>query len=337
MGLPHLAGEDQDQNCSGTNSGTAGPCRRRRCAAAEAPWHVAGMGKNKKKKAKGGGGGARVDDGLGGAANPGDAEAGNEDQPVSTAHAGELTVGHDASERPSTQRKVVSREMQETTERIYEAVAEHLSEEADGPVDGSARGALRGGSQGDRPPGFKELEEMGLFSDTKGNLQRQLREHKLLMLAKDQAKTLSLQDVGDHNTFLTNVRIELTQRKEALTKRARLISVLLNKTLDNRRAQALHKDMQRIRVAEKNFNEDISAFNAELAWFHATPTFQKAQEHVQRNFVNLGKGEQSIYVHRHEIEQVRSGGAVAISCVSTALMVSRTVQYQYLRLACVLP
>ena len=133
--------------------------------------------------------------------------------------------------------------------------------------------------------GYKELESMGLFSDTKGNLQRELREHKLLMLAKDHSRTLSLKDVGDHNTFLTNVRIELTQRKEALTKRARLISVLLNKTRDSRRLQALQKDMERIRTAEKNFNEDVGAFNAELVWFHSTPTFQKAQEHVEKNFV----------------------------------------------------
>ena len=121
---------------------------------------------------------------------------------------------------------------------------------------------------------------MGLFSDTKGNLQRELRERKLLLLAKDRTQTLSLQDVSEHNIFLINLRDKMNQRKEALTKRARLISVLLNKTRDARRLGALQNDMERIRIAEKNFNEDISAFNAELLWFHSTPSFQKAQEHV---------------------------------------------------------
>ena len=89
--------------------------------------------------------------------------------------------------RAAQANKVVSPEMEATTERIYEAVAEHLS----GVEPPTARGAAR--SQGKQHSGYSQLEELGLFSDTKGNLQRELRERKLLMLAKDRAKTLSLQ------------------------------------------------------------------------------------------------------------------------------------------------
>ena len=197
--------------------------------------------------------------------------------------------------RAAQANKVVSPEVEATTERIYEAVAEHLS----GVEPPTARGAAR--SRGKQHSGYSQLEELGLFSDTKGNLQRELRERKLLMLAKDRAKTLSLQDVSEHNIFLSSVREKLNQRKETLTKRARLTSLLLNKTRDARRAQGLQKDMERIKVAEKNFNEDIAAFNAELLWFHATPSFQKAQAHVAENWVNIGKGD--MYVQRQEIEQ----------------------------------
>jgi hypothetical protein len=212
----------------------------------------------------------------------------------SDARASAMTYAEKIEEiRAAQATKVVSPEMHATTERIYEAVAEHLSGVQE-PPSGLAR------SRG-KHTGYSQLEEMGLFSDTKGNLQRELRERKLLMLAKDRAKTLSLQDVSEHNIFLSTVREKLNQRKETLTKRARLTTVLLNKTRDSRRAQALHQDMQRIKVAEKNFNEDIAAFNAELMWFHATPSFQKAQAHVAENWVNIGKGD--LYVQRQEIEK----------------------------------
>mmetsp|Transcript_20219 Transcript_20219/g.40926 ORF Transcript_20219/g.40926 Transcript_20219/m.40926 type:complete len:106 (+) Transcript_20219:2-319(+) len=61
--------------------------------------------------------------------------------------------------------------------------------------------------------------------------------------------------------------------------------------------------MQRIRVAERNFNEDIAAFNGELSWFHSCPSFRKAQEHVAEHWVSLGSGEHGLYVPRSEIEE----------------------------------
>mmetsp|Transcript_24892 Transcript_24892/g.59132 ORF Transcript_24892/g.59132 Transcript_24892/m.59132 type:complete len:363 (+) Transcript_24892:176-1264(+) len=175
---------------------------------------------------------------------------------------------------------------------MYEAIQEHLADTKPG-----------GHGKKSAAEGYKKLEALGLFSDTKGKLQRELRERKLLLLAKDRAKVLSLQDVSEHNIFMIDVRDKLGQRRDALTKRARVISVLLNKTRDARRVAALEADMERIRVAERNFNEDIAAFNGELTWFHSCPSFRKAQEHVAQHWVSLGSGEHGLYVPRSEIEQ----------------------------------
>ena len=59
---------------------------------------------------------------------------------------------------------------------MYDAIQEHLADTKPG-----------GTGKKSAAEGYKKLEALGLFSDTKGNLQRELLERKLLLLAKDHA------------------------------------------------------------------------------------------------------------------------------------------------------
>lgn len=182
------------------------------------------------------------------------------------------------------------------SELVFSALAQELAEVKDLPEEGRSRKL-------GQFSGYKNLEKNGLFSDIKGALQRELRERKLLLLAKDGAKTLSLHDVSEHNLFMMAVQSKLFLRREVLTKRARRINVLLNGTKDAGRKRALQQDMGRIKVAEKNFNEDVTVFNTDLLWFHSCPAFHKAQEHVAQKWVNIGNGDRGVYVPRAELEE----------------------------------
>mmetsp|Transcript_23533 Transcript_23533/g.36815 ORF Transcript_23533/g.36815 Transcript_23533/m.36815 type:complete len:207 (-) Transcript_23533:643-1263(-) len=181
---------------------------------------------------------------------------------------------------------------------MYQAIAAQLQQETEGKDKNKAEGKRQEASQG-----FGKLEAMGLFNDTKGNFQRELRERKLVLLAKDRAKVLSLNDISEHNTYMIATREKLSQRKEAITKKARMVSVLFNRTKDQRRSAMLARDTDKIKTAERNFNEDVAAYNAELAWFHSCPSFKKAQEHIKQNWVSLGSGDKTVYVPRAEVEQ----------------------------------
>ena len=68
-----------------------------------------------------------------------------------------------------------------------------------------------------------------------------------------------------------------------------------------KRVAAIEGKMEHLRQRERIFNANVQFLNRELAWFHDSPAFIKAQKYVQENWVKCGDA--GPWVHKDDLEE----------------------------------
>eukprot|EP00937_MAST-01D_sp_MAST-1D-sp2_P004083 g4083.t1 len=134
-----------------------------------------------------------------------------------------------------------------------------------------------------------------------GAMQVELMSRKEALLLKAQRNAVTLKDISDHQMHISALIADMEKSKEEITRKYRITEALLKQAREPRRAGTIGARMEALRRREKIFNENVSFLNREVAWFHDSPAFKKAQQYVQDNWVQCG--DQGPWVHKDDLEE----------------------------------
>ena len=119
-------------------------------------------------------------------------------------------------------------------------------------------------------------------------MQVELMARKEKLLQKAQQNAVTLKDISDHQVHISGLIADMEKSKEEITRKYRITEAMLKQAGgrgDAKRMGTISGRMERLRQRERIFNENVSFLNREVAWFHDSPAFKKAQKYVQQKHV----------------------------------------------------
>ena len=173
----------------------------------------------------------------------------------------------------------------------------------DGATDeGSASKFIEGGLSHPVAPISRDNDTQSHWFEATGQMQVELMARKEKLLQKAQQNAVTLKDISDHQVHISGLIADMEKSKEEITRKYRITEAMLKQAGgrgDAKRMGTISGRMERLRQRERIFNENVSFLNREVAWFHDSPAFKKAQKYVQQNWVQCGAA--GPWVHKDDL------------------------------------
>ena len=167
--------------------------------------------------------------------------------------------------------------------------------------DGASK-FIEGGLSHPVAPISRKNDTQSHWFEATGQMQVELMARKEKLLQKAQQNAVTLKDISDHQVHISGLIADMEKSKEEITRKYRITEAMLKQAGgrgDAKRMGTISERMERLRQRERIFNENVSFLNREVAWFHDSPAFKKAQKYVQQNWVQCGAA--GPWVHKDDL------------------------------------